>query len=763
MTAPLATLDVTGSFRVLSNANTALTSGSGVDIIYSGGGQLSSGTRGVAGALTAATMNYAAAAHTFMTGTAGSTNALTIGMDQTCITHGDQWTVGNVGGANSSGNWATLGQNMYFCGGFGSQTTTTVNYKSCCISWNGQYVLFTVTNAGYGPYFSNNGGRSLSIISPAASNVGSYWGSAMSASGQYILVANTTTVWLSSNYLPMNLTATFSYSGYTSVLSVTSTNNALAMSSSGQYCVFAYTASATTGGIYLSSNYGVTWALVSGTNYPWTSVSMSSSGQYITACCNGTPNNIYISSNWGASFSLPTTSLSAISNWVSVKVSASAQWQVACANSAIYYSSNYGVTWTAVGANITLPSGTWGAVAISPNGRYMTATNNAATSYIFTNSNYGVGAWTQGSGTFEVGYFLAMSATGTLAIVSNGGAVLMSALTSTATPSLAPSLMIGAHPSVSANAMLTVNSVAGNGVINLGTNAAVPVAGFFGGAGDKLILYPGTATAYPYSKGISSSTMWNSVPSGAQYQWFNNGTVQMTLNSSGNLGIGTTTVNYPLQIGTAGSIIRIGGLTNEGSAANTTVYGLERSRNQIQFSGYRDAISDKIGAKIVAINKQTYGSPTLRHLIQSTDLAFFTVAPDTTDLDNTLERMRITDTGNSGIGTAAPTSLLHVNGTSKLGGIGTAFKSVVAFVAPLGAGGAGVVQFTVSYPSAYTDVTKLIINVTILGDPASYDDTYGWSLRTVSTTSFILNVKRVDATNAWGALIKANVVVYELP
>ena len=651
MTAPLATLDVTGSFRVLSNANTALTSGSGVDIIYSGGGQLSSGTRGVAGALTAATMNYAAAAHTFTTGTAGGTNALTIGMDQTCITHGDQWTVGNVGGANSSGNWATLGQNMYFCGGFGSQTTTTVNYKSCCISWNGQYVLFTVTNAGYGPYFSNNGGRSLSIISPAASNVGSYWGSAMSASGQYILVANTTTVWLSSNYLPMNLTATFSYSGYTSVLSVTSTNNALAMSSSGQYCVFAYTASATTGGIYLSSNYGVTWALVSGTNYPWTSVSMSSSGQYITACCNGTPNNIYISSNWGASFALPVTSLSAISNWVSVKVSASAQWQVACANSAIYYSSNYGVTWTAVGANITLPSGTWGAVAISPNGRYMTATNNAATSYIFTNSNYGVGAWTQGSGTFEVGYFLAMSATGTLAIVSNGGAVLMSALTSTATPSLAPSLLLSAHPSVSANAMLTVNSVAGNGVINLGTNAAVPAAGFFGGAGDKVILYPGTATVYPYSIGISSATIWNSVPSGAQFQWFNNGTAQMTLNSSGQLGIGT-----------------------------------------------------------------------------------------------------------------APGYTLDVNGTSKLGGIGTPFKSVVAFIASLGAGGTGVNQFTITFPSAYTNTTKLIINVTMLGElNSSNGDTVSNTIRTIATTSFVLNVVRTDVAAAWGQTLRANVVVYELP
>ena len=569
--------------------------------------------------------------------TSSGVSAFTVGNDSSCIVHGDHWALGNVGSAGASGNWATLGQNLYFCGGFGSQTTTTVNYKSCCISWNGQYVLFTVTNAGYGPYFSNNGGRSLSIISPAASNVGSYWGSAMSASGQYILVANTTTVWLSSNYLPMNLTSTFSYSGYTSVLSVTSTNNAIAMSASGQYCVFAYTASSTTGGIYLSSNYGVTWALVSGTNFPWTSVSISSSGQYITACCNGTLNNIYISSNWGSSFVLPTTSLSAITNWVSVKVSASAQWQVACANTAIYYSSNYGVTWTAVGANITLPAGTWGAVAISPNGRYMTVTNNAATSYIFTNSNYGVGAWTQGSGTFEVGYFLAMSATGTLAIVSNGGAVLMSALSSTATHSLAPSLLLGSHPSVAANAMLTVNSTAGNGLIYLGTNAAVPAAGFFGGAGDKMILYPGTASTYPYSTGISNSTLWNSVPSGAQYQWFINGTSQMMLNSSGNLGIGVSMLQARLHVSNVygtGQLPVLGAVTNSALLVteSTNAYGL----NVI--------VARETG--IVHLQSQR-------------------VDTNATSYSLTLNSQG----GNVGIGTAAPGQTLDVNGITRSAGV----------------------------------------------------------------------------------------------
>ena len=77
-TSPLATLDVTGSFRVLSSAYAALGSGTGIDIIYSGGGTLSCGTRGSGGVLTAATMGYAASAHTFYTGTNAATNAMTI-------------------------------------------------------------------------------------------------------------------------------------------------------------------------------------------------------------------------------------------------------------------------------------------------------------------------------------------------------------------------------------------------------------------------------------------------------------------------------------------------------------------------------------------------------------------------------------------------------------------------------------------------------------------------------------------------------------
>ena len=98
-TNPVANLDVSGSLRITSQTYAAITSGTGVDIIYSGAGQISCGTRGVGGALTAAVMNYAASGHTFYTGAAAGTNAMTI------------TSAGNVGiGTATPSNLLTVAQ-----------------------------------------------------------------------------------------------------------------------------------------------------------------------------------------------------------------------------------------------------------------------------------------------------------------------------------------------------------------------------------------------------------------------------------------------------------------------------------------------------------------------------------------------------------------------------------------------------------------------------------------------------------------------------
>ena len=137
------------------------------------------------------------------------------------------------------------------------------------------------------------------------------------------------------------------------------------------------------------------------------------------------------------------------------------------------------------------------------------------------------------------------------------------------------------------------------------------------------------------------------------------------------MGIGQTQPQYILDVNNynTNTQIRIGPRQYVGAAADTTTYGLERSRHEIRFAGYRDIQIDKIGSKIVSINKQTYGGGN-QQLIQSADLAFFTVPPNTSNIDDTVERMRITDGGSVGIGTtsvAGGSNSLQVVGALTLG------------------------------------------------------------------------------------------------
>jgi len=80
---------------------------------------------------------------------------------------------------------------------------------------------------------------------------------------------------------------------------------------------------------------------------------------------------------------------------------------------------------------------------------------------------------------------------------------------------------------------------------NLGVG--FPAAGWYGGIGDRVILGSGNTGVYPYSIGMIEGTMWQSVPSGAQHQWYINGVVGMTF-SNYMLGIGVSNPSFALDV-----------------------------------------------------------------------------------------------------------------------------------------------------------------------------------------------------------------------
>jgi hypothetical protein len=244
------------------------------------------------------------------------------------------------------------------------------------------------------------------------------------------------------------------------------------------------------------------------------------------------------------------------------------------------------------------------------------------------------------------------------------------------------------------NASTTSNNIGGvrlsNGSVTAtkGNTGNAPVSalavvngqGTAGLAQIELQYYSGGYTHYITSR--HSSVLGGAQPGNAIDFWLYSNTIDaqnssiapgtcnvniMSVTAAG-VGIGQSAPQYTLDVNTgSNTAIRIGPRQYVGTAADTTTYGLERSRHEIRFGGYRDTMIDKISSKIVNINKQTYGG-TSQQLIQSGDLAFFTCPPVTVDADNTVERMRIMDNGNVGIGCNAPAYQLDVNGSARVAG-----------------------------------------------------------------------------------------------
>jgi hypothetical protein len=163
----------------------------------------------------------------------------------------------------------------------------------------------------------------------------------------------------------------------------------------------------------------------------------------------------------------------------------------------------------------------------------------------------------------------------------------------------------------------TILDVRGTIYIKGSVNVAAPSIGNYGGNGDRIVLWNGSSTSYPYALGIDGSTLWYSVPSGASHKFYIAGGEIIRFNSTG-MGFGNTNPQ---------SYLHLGNCDLQGSAP-ILFFGkrLNSLSARTAFLGYNDDFFFCIGDagsvnSSVVINQQfaiAYNAPVLSFSISGT-------------------------------------------------------------------------------------------------------------------------------------------------
>ena len=222
----------------------------------------------------------------------------------------------------------------------------TISTSASCsaISATGEYIIISLNNilnisSNYGSTWVQN-----------TSITGAWLSLGISASGKYIIVNTSSAVYISSN------------NGLNWLLSTTipsSTYNTVAISSSGKYILVTSSA-----GLYISNNYGSTFSLTSVTGLLYASAISSSEQYMIAGIYNG---RLYISNNYGVSWTQTTNPIA--NPWLSLTISSTGLHITAGTTSTLYISYNKGVFWY----KRTTISGNFSSVSMSGNAQYQLA------------------------------------------------------------------------------------------------------------------------------------------------------------------------------------------------------------------------------------------------------------------------------------------------------------------------------------------------------------------------------------------------------
>ena len=264
--------------------------------------------------------------------------------------------------------------------------------------FNGNQGAAFIANDGSSLYWSNDGGQTFGLRN-SITNTSMRRSFAISQTGQYITMgtqvyAGNAYITISCNYGYTFKNLQINYNLNTGGLYNTNALTYTVMSADGKYQIIW---GAGVNVFYYSVNYGATFVLVYPSMIPYQIV-MSNSGKYIIVLASSTGNGIYYSNNYGTSFTKSATfstfnAVVAGGGDGTLTMNGSGQYaMVVDVNAYIYYTTNYGVSWTLFTTNPYLyPPVYTPNVTMSQDGYYVYITTYTSPMISYYNGPVGVG------------------------------------------------------------------------------------------------------------------------------------------------------------------------------------------------------------------------------------------------------------------------------------------------------------------------------------------------------------------------------------
>jgi hypothetical protein len=200
-------------------------------------------------------------------------------------------------------------------------------------------------------------------------------------------------------------------------------------------------------------------------------------------------------------------------------------------------------------------------------------------------------------------------------------------------------------------------TVDASGNVGIGTPSPATKLHLLTPSATAVALRAGNSVSYAEFQVDASGNSQLVAPGGVQI--FNtNGAERMRIDSSGNVGIGTSSPSQKLSVGGGGNVVLTGASTGDQSLK----VGAGRSGNGYSFIDLQGDTTYDNGLRIIRTNGGANTPSNIEHRGTGALALITQEAGPIAFLTSATERMRINASGNVGIGTASPASTLHVVG-----------------------------------------------------------------------------------------------------